>query len=148
MCFVTLAFHVLALWRMSANLIVMPGSAWLDLQALQTVAGEFGWAVTTSNDLRDAASAQAVLFHRDALGSGCSWLEAVRQLRLALPEARLIACHGFAEAIDWPELCDAGAFHARGLPLRASEIRRSLGFISEAEKRRRVADLSAMRVHS
>jgi hypothetical protein len=75
---------------------------------LQIVAVEFGWVVTVAGDLRDAASAQAVLFHRDALGPGCSWLEAVRLLRMALPEARLVACHGFSEAIDWPELCDAG----------------------------------------
>jgi hypothetical protein len=120
---------------MTANLIVMPGSAKLDLKTLQAAAGEFGWSVAVAEDLRDAALAQAVLFHRDALGPGCSWLEAVRRLRLALPRARLIACHGLAEAVDWPTLCDAGAFHALGLPLRANEVRRSLGFLSEAEKR-------------
>lgn len=138
-----LASDVLYFRRMTGNIIVMPGSAYLDLQALQTVAREFGWAVTVAGDLSDAASAQAVLFYRDALGPGCSWLDAVRLLRLVLPETRLIACHGFAETIDWPELCDAGAFHVLGLPLRASEVRRSLGFISEAEKR-----LTAMRAHS
>ncbi len=120
---------------MTAKLIVMPGSAKLDLQALQAAAVEFGWTVRFVHDLREAASARAVLFYRDALGPGCSWLDAVRQLKLALPEARLIACHGLAEAIDWPELCDAGAFHALGLPLRANEVRRSLGFLSEAQKR-------------
>jgi ActR/RegA family two-component response regulator len=129
---------------MRGKLILMPGSAKLDLQALQTAAAEFGWAVKVAHNLRDAASAQAVLFHRDALGPGCSWLEAVRLLRAALPEARLVACHGFAEAIDWPELCEAGAFHALGLPLRANEVRKSLGFISEAEKRRRVTQVSGM----
>jgi hypothetical protein len=132
---VTLAFHVLTGSRMTAKLIVMPGSAKLDLQALQAAAAEFGWAVTVANDLCDAASALAVLFHRDALGAGCSWLEAVRRLKMALPEVRLVACHGLAEAFDWPALCDAGAFHALGLPLRANEVRRSLGFLSEAQKR-------------
>src|ERR1700683_2989710 len=129
-----LASDVLYLRRMTGNILGVPGSAYLELQALQTVAREFGWAVTVAGDLRDAASAQAVLFYRDALGPRCSWLEAVRLLRRALPDTRLIACHGFAEAIDWPELCDAGAFHALGLPLSASEVRRSLGFISEAER--------------
>lgn len=119
---------------MAANIIVMPGSARLDLLALQAVAGEFGWAVRVTNDLREAGSAQTVLFHRDALGSGCSWLDAVRQLRLALPTARLVACHGLWESIDWPELCDAGAFHAIRLPLKANEVRQSLGFISAADK--------------
>jgi hypothetical protein len=119
---------------MAGNIIVMPGSARLDLQALQAVAGEFGWAVRVAKDLREAGSAQTVLFYRDALGPGCSWLDAVRQLRLALPGARLVACHGLWESIDWPELCDAGAFHALGLPLRANEVRKSLGFISAADK--------------
>jgi hypothetical protein len=119
---------------MAENIIVMPGSARLDLQALQAVAGEFGWAVRVTDDLHEAGSAQAVLFHRDALGPGCSWLDAVRQLRLALPEVRLVACHGLWESIDWPVLCDAGAFHALGLPLRSNEVRQSLGFISSADK--------------
>ncbi len=119
---------------MAENIVLMPGSARVDSEALQTVAGEFGWAVRVTHDLREASSAQTVLFHRDALGPGCSWLDAVRQLRLALPEARLVACHGLWESIDWPELCDAGAFHAIGLPLRADEVRKSLGFISAAGK--------------
>jgi len=49
-----------------------------------------------------------------------------------LPEARLVACHGLAESIDWPELCDAGAFHALGLPLNEDEVRSSLGFIAQS----------------
>jgi DNA-binding NtrC family response regulator len=132
---VSLASHVLNFWRMTGNLIVMPGSANLDLRALQAAAMEFGWTVRFVHDLSKAASGRAVLFYRDALGPGCSWLDAVRQLKLALPEARLIVCHGLAEAIDWPELCDAGAFHALGLPLSVNEVRKSLGFVLEAEKR-------------
>jgi len=129
---------------MAENIIVMPGSARVDLQALQAVAGEFGWEVKVAGDLHEARSAQVVLFHRDALGPGCSWLDAVRQLRQALPDARLVACHGIWESIDWPELCDAGAFHAIGLPLRANEVRKSLGFISAAGKiSRRPLTLSA-----
>jgi len=119
---------------MADNIIVMPGSARLDIQALQAVAGEFGWAVRVADDLRQAGAAQTVFFHRDALGPGCSWLDAVRQLKLALPDAKLVACHGLWESIDWPELCDAGAFHAIGLPLNANEVRKSLGFISSAQK--------------
>jgi len=121
--------------KMSDKIVVMPGSARLDLRALQAAADEFGWTVKVAGDLREISSAQAVLFYRDALGPGSSWVDAIRRLRLALPEARLIACHGFAETIDWPELCDAGAFHVLGLPLQANEVRRSLGFISQAQKR-------------
>ena len=130
---------------MTDNLIVMPGLARLDLKALQTVAVEFGWTVNVVHDLPDLADAQAdgktaaVFFHREAFGSNCSWFEAVRLLKLVVPGVRLVACHGFQEPIDWPELCDAGAFHALWLPLKENEVRRSLGFISEAEKRKEPA---------
>jgi hypothetical protein len=126
---------------MTGNIVVMPGSGQLDFQALQTVAAEFGWEVKVVSDLHEAAAAPggwkttAVLFHHDALGPACSWIDAVRLLRSAVPEACLVACHDFSESIDWPELCDAGAFHAIAFPLKANEVRQSLGFISEAEKR-------------
>jgi len=77
----------------------------------------------------------AVLFHRDSVDPGGSWLNAVRLLKLAMPRVLLIACHGFSEPIDWPELCDAGAFHTLWLPLKESEVRQSLGFIFEARNR-------------
>jgi hypothetical protein len=76
-----------------------------------------------------------VLFHRDTFGSGYSWFETIRRLKLELPEVRLVACHGFAESIDWPALSEAGAFHSLWLPLKESEVRRSLGFVWEAERR-------------
>jgi hypothetical protein len=117
---------------MTGNIIVMPGSARLDIRTLQAVAGDFGWEVKVARDTREAYKAEAVFFHRDALGADCSWVDAVRLLRLALPEARLVACHGLAELIDWPELCDAGAFHALGLPLNEDEVRSSLGFIAQS----------------
>jgi hypothetical protein len=81
--------RVLAQREMTDNIVVMLGSAQFDLMALQVVAGEFGWAVKVADNLSEAASAQVVLFHRDALGPACSWLEAVRLLRIALPGARL-----------------------------------------------------------
>ncbi|MGA2716053.1 MAG: hypothetical protein ABSG41_23385 [Bryobacteraceae bacterium] len=125
---------------MTNNIVVMPGPACFDLVTLHSVAKEFGWAVDVADDLREVAAAQAhrrtiaVLFHRDALGS-CSWIDAVRLLRSALPEARPVACHGFAEPIDWPGLCDAGAFHALWLPLKEDDVRQSFGFVWEAEQR-------------
>jgi hypothetical protein len=123
------------------NLVVMPGSARFDLQILESVSGEFGWPVKVLNGQPDVAEAQqhgasaGVLFYRDALGPGCSWLDAIRILRVALPGVHLVACHGFTEAFDWPKLCDAGAFHALWLPLKEDEVRKSLGFISEARKK-------------
>jgi len=112
---------------MTENIIVMPGSSRVDLPALQAIAREFGWKVDVAHDLGEVAVAQAnrktvaVLVHRDSLGRGHSWPDTIRLLRRALPEGRVVACHGFAESIDWPQLCDAGAFHALWLPLRENE---------------------------
>jgi hypothetical protein len=122
------------------NLIVMQGSARFDLPVLERVAGEFGWAVKVIHTLSDVApqregTTAALLFYRDACGPDCSWHDAVRLLSLALPGIRLVACHGFTEPLDWPNLCDAGAFHALWLPLKEDEVRQSLGFISEAQKK-------------
>jgi hypothetical protein len=133
--------------QMTEKLIVMPGFDGLDLHALQAVATEFGWTVNVVRNLADLADAQAdgktaaVFFHRDALGSNCSWFDAIRLLKGVAPALRLVACHGFQEPIDWPRLCDAGAFHALWLPFKENEVRRSLGFISEAEKRMSLANL-------
>lgn len=123
------------------NLIVMQGSTRFDLPVLEHVAGEFGWAVKVINALSDVAGQKegttaAVLFYRDACGPDCSWPDAIRLLSLALPGVRLVACHGFTEPLDWPKLCDAGAFHALWLPLKEDEVRQSLGFISEAQKKK------------
>jgi hypothetical protein len=122
------------------NIIVMLGQASFDLGAVHTVAGEFGWTVGIADDLREAAAVQAyrgtstVLFHRDAFGAN-SWIDAVRLLKSALPDVRPVACHRFSESIDWPALCDAGAFHSLWLPLEKNEVLRSFGFVWEAEKR-------------
>jgi hypothetical protein len=125
---------------MTHNIIVMAGQASFDLGAVHTIAGEFGWTVGIFDDLREAAAAHpyrgtsTVLFHRDAFGTH-SWIDAVRLLKSALPGVRPVACHGFSESIDWPALCDAGAFHSLWLPLKENEVRRSFGFVWEAERR-------------
>lgn len=126
---------------MSGNIIVTLGSRRLDLSPLHAVAREFGWKVEIAGDLTAIAAGivcpgtAAVLFHREALRPGCSWLDAIRLVGLALPGVRAIACHGFSESVDWPELCDAGAFHTLWLPLRENEVRQSLGFLVKPQKR-------------
>ncbi len=126
---------------MANDVVFMPGSKQIQLSALQAAAKDFGWVVNVSRDVCKIAAAQAsrktvaVLFCCDTLGRGYSWIETIRLFRRALPEARLLPCHGFSEPIDWPELCDAGAFHALWLPLRENEVRQSLGFVWEAEER-------------
>jgi len=126
---------------MANNIVVVPDMTGLDLTTLNIVAADFGWAVQVAHDLRQTAemvtplTTVAVFANHDVVGVGFSWLEIVRVLRRALPEARLIVCHGFGDVFDWTELSDAGAFHALRLPLQEDELRQSLGFIWEAEKR-------------
>jgi DNA-binding NtrC family response regulator len=123
------------------SIVVMPGLARIDLTVLEAAAKEFGCSVTVANSLNELAARQtagktlAVIFHRGALGAGCSWSQSLRILNRAIPGVRLIACHGYAERVDWTELSDAGAFHYLGLPLKSEEVRQSLGFVTEAEKR-------------
>jgi DNA-binding NtrC family response regulator len=124
---------------MTDNLIVLPGLARFDLQTLRPVAEEFGWDVKTVHDLSSATAevdsgTAAVLFHCSALGTS-TWVEAVRALKALLPETRLVACHGFSEPVEWPALCDAGAFHALWLPLKENEVRKSFGFVLQDRQR-------------
>jgi hypothetical protein len=126
---------------MTGNIIVLTGSGRLDLQPLHRVVREFGWTIETRRGLDDIAAARpaadtaAVFFDREAVDGGHAWPDAVRRLRCVMPEARLVALHGFAEAFDWPELCDAGVFHSLWLPLKEDEVRKTLGFIWVAHER-------------
>ncbi len=120
---------------MAQKIIVMAGSGQFDLPRLHAVAADFGFEVETAPDLSDLpTTAAAVLFHRDAFGPVCSWFDAIGLLRARVPDARLIPCLGFSEAIDWDALTDDGAYHALWLPLRESELRQCLGFVWDSEQ--------------
>jgi hypothetical protein len=126
---------------MAKSIIVVPDLGQLDLTTLNGVAADFGWIVQVAHDLRQTTefvapfSIVALFATHDAVGAGFSWLEIVSLLRQTLPDVRLVVCHGFGDSFDWTELCNAGAFHALQLPLQEQELRQSLGFIWEAEKR-------------
>lgn len=113
----------------------------MELRVLRTAAREFGFAVEVARDLPEAMALAAagevgaVFFRQDAIAAELSWTETIGRLKTVFPDARLIACHGYAESIDWPELGDAGAFHVLGYPFRAAEVRQSLGFIMQAQER-------------
>jgi len=135
--------------RTADRVVAMPGPHQFDLNHANEIAAEFGWAVAAAQDARCLArwprkELSAVLFHRQALGSDC-WLEALLLVKAALPEARLIVCHGFAEPIDWPELCEAGAFHRLCLPFAKSELRQCLGFVWQSTSLRPKPNLELAR---
>lgn len=61
-----------------------------------------------------------------------------RALRVVLesaPGALPILCHRFAEAVDWPQLAEAGAFHSLRFPLDLREARQTLGFVWASRRR-------------
>ena len=125
---------------MTHGTVVLLGDLSGDSPALAQLVPEFGWSIVTAagvdqlRELSGGSNVVAVLF--DANSLGLSWQHALSTLRNAAPQALLIPCHRLSEAVDWPELADAGAFHALALPLHASEVRQSLGFVWSARLRR------------
>jgi hypothetical protein len=123
---------------MADNIVVMPGSTRLDLSVIDAIAGEFGWKIQIAEDAGEVAAVaslrkvRAVLLCSDAFGPSVFWQDAIRLANFVFPGAPVIALHGFAESIAWPELCDAGAFHSLWVPLKENEVRQSLGFVANA----------------
>ncbi len=110
----------------------------VELSAIIAGANAFGWNVLMLNRIRSIDTlpldtVAAILFDRDAVGG--SWPEATSKLRRIAPKARLIACHHITEMLDWPAICDAGAFHGVSVPLNESEVRQSFGYVWAAMQR-------------
>jgi DNA-binding NtrC family response regulator len=110
--------------------------------SLEALASDFGCNLQPAKDL-NALSAfaseheiVAVLF--DARALGMTWSRALQCIREAAPDALPIVCHTSSEKVDWPELAEAGAFHVLLLPLHPSEVKQSLGFIADAQRRQPV----------
>jgi hypothetical protein len=118
---------------MDGKVIVAMGPEPADIAVADQVARQFGWRV---GNARDKGEIAAVLLRRE----GLSWRDALRRVRRIYPEARVITCHGFDDPIEWGEFFDLDAFHSIRLPMVEAEVRQSLGFVWEAEKR-----LAAMR---
>jgi hypothetical protein len=115
-------------------------SPYLESRELDRVVGEFGWRRIAAGSLLDLRAISrnrnvvAVLFESEPLG--VSPLGSVRAIRKAAPQALPILCYRPSEPIRWTELADAGAFHALLLPLDTGELRQSLAFVHDAERRR------------
>lgn len=122
------------------GVVAMLGVQPADLSCANRIAAEFNWTIRTGYGVPFVAAAgtgaklAAVLFHRQALGVD-SWIEALSDLKSVLPTTPLIVCHGFSDSIDWPRLCEAGAFHRVHLPLDSNELRQSFGFVWQAARR-------------
>ena len=141
---------------MSRGTVVLLGTLSGGHAPLADTVAEFGWSLETVadgdglQDLADRRQVVAILFDPRAFeGSSVeedaapedAWSNAMNAVRGAAPGACIIACQKFSDPIPWPELANQGAFHSLSLPLDASELRRSLGFVWAAKRRHSVIQL-------
>jgi hypothetical protein len=104
-------------------------------ELVNRVALEFGWetiAVRHLDELAVAPEPAAVLVHVTALGD--AWPSILEAIRRAAPYSCIVACLGFGDHVDWPELREAGAFDLLHLPLAESEVRQTLGFVASSQQ--------------
>lgn len=102
----------------------------LDLAA---IGQDFGWSVAQASDLvglREIGQSRTVVGVLIQAGSlGMPWRKAMRAVRAAVPQARIILCYRADHAYSRTEMADAGAFGVLLSPLAQSEVRQTLGFI-------------------
>jgi DNA-binding NtrC family response regulator len=128
--------------------VVLLGSLPIEASMLAGLASEFGWSVDAAMDfselreLRQNRNVVAILF--DARNLSLSIPQALESVRAIAPQAQLIPCYRFSEVVNWPDLAEAGAFHALALPFDTGEIRQSLGFVWSA-RLRKTANVVPMR---
>ena len=119
--------------------LVILGNLSIGNSPLEDLAGEFGWTLERVFNLEGLSSlaaeriVAAVLF--DPLDLNMLWKQALPLVLKAAPGSHPILCHRFSEAIPWPELVEAGAFHSLRLPLDLHEVRQSFGFAWAASTR-------------
>jgi hypothetical protein len=134
-----MALEVLNKFLMARGTIVFLGSPQVETGALVDLAPEFGWSLEIAagldalRELSAGGNLVAVLFDAHALG--LPWKHALDLVRGAAAPALPIPCHRLSDRVNWPELAEAGAFHALALPFDRSEVRQSLGFVSVAGNR-------------
>jgi len=125
---------------LSGRIVFLGNRPAIETIAFEKLTPEFGWSVEVAEDanrlrrLGESGNVVAVFFEVDMLGR--SWEEALQSARDAAPQALLIPCHRFSDSVNWPELADAGAFHALPVPLKQDEIRQSLSFVWSARLKR------------
>src|SRR5579863_5545927 len=125
-------FACFRIFLMTHGTVVLVGNLPLETPALNRLVPEFGWSLDTAHDLDQLKKLVAVhrcvaiLLDPNSLGLPCKMaLDAVREID---SQALLIVCHRFSGDFNWPELANAGAFHALAVPFDLNEVRQSLAF--------------------
>ncbi|HYZ83061.1 MAG TPA: hypothetical protein VE621_01585 [Bryobacteraceae bacterium] len=123
-------------FSMTSRTIALLGLERAETPGLERLVAEFGWNlqqpenVASLQKLRSDCEIVAVLFNAQRMNLG--WDTALERIRTSVPEALPIVCSRPGEFLSWPDMATAGAFHALLLPLKLSEVRQSLGFVSAA----------------
>lgn len=131
---------------MTHGTVVLISGIPVDRSALDLLVREFGWSLKDARGLKDLAELNArnhvvtVLF--DPRNLELPWDHALRAIAEAAPKALPILCHRFADAIEWADAAEAGAFHLLRLPFDLSEVRQSLGFVSARRAGRQTLRIS------
>ena len=123
---------------MANGTVVLVGDLPVEHMSFDRLVGQFGWVVKRVDGLGGLENLSVdsdlvtVLFDPKILA--LPWDKALRSVMIAAPGALPILCHGFAEAVDFAEVTEAGAFHSLLMPFNASEVRQSLGFVWGAQR--------------
>jgi hypothetical protein len=123
---------------MANGTVVLVGDLPIERLGFDRLVSEFGWSSKRVESLCGLGKLSAdhdlvtVLFDPKSLA--LPWEKALSSVIAAAPRALPILCHGFAEIIDLSRVAEAGAFHSLLVPLRASEVRLSLGFVWCAQR--------------
>ena len=124
---------------MTRGTLVLLGNLAVERRQVDGLAVEFGWSVEAALNLDHLQQLSldrnivAVLLDVQDLCE--AWMEVLESLQEVAPGALPIVCQRFSEQLPWPELAEAGAFHMLSLPICATELRQSLGFVWAAQRR-------------
>lgn len=125
---------------MTHSTVIFLGNAGPGIDGLEATVCEFGWTLETAADLdklralSEERTVIAIIFDSRSLDLRAE--DALRRIRSLDSEALLIPCLRFSDSANWPDLAEAGAFHAISLPFSPGEVRQSLAFVWSARLRR------------
>jgi len=120
--------------------IIVLGDGVAAQPGLASVLGQFDWTAEMATDLDGLVKLGS---RRDVVAAmvqpqaiDLPWKQTLAAVRQAAPDAAVILCHRFSDAIDWAEASAEGAFSLLHLPLDLGELRQSLGFVWAARNKR------------
>ena len=124
-----------------SGIVVVLGNLPVERSWFERLAKQNGWSFERAENLSrlqslGAAKIVGVLF--DPKDVHQDWRHALKAVAHAAPRALPIICRRFSEGVHGPEIGEPGAFHLLHYPFAMDEVRQSLGFAREAQRRRQL----------